>query len=361
MIGQDDLRAAVGAGLLSEGQAASLMQLAADRGDARRAAPAGEEPFALFRGFNEIFIVVGLAILATGWIGVWTMIATASGDFRAAWMAAGIATAAVILLLSEYFIRRRRMVAPAIALATAFAVDAAGFWLLFRNSVTLLGGIDFGLAALPLALTAGTIALYWWRYRVPFAMALLATSIFGFVIVTLSAASGQAATFRDLFLLSAAGPLAWGTLILGLGLFAVAMRFDMSDPHRMTLRAANGFWLHIVAAPAIVNTVALTLIDAGTGPARLALAVLLGIIAVIAVVIDRRSFLISAVGYVVVLVSQVSGGDGFAPTVLLLGAALVGLGAGWQRIRGALLGPVPAGLKDRLPPSTPASTSGAEP
>jgi hypothetical protein len=27
------------------------------------------------------------------------------------------------------------------------------------------------------------------------------------------------------------------------------MAFDMSDPHRVTRRAAQGFWLHVVARP----------------------------------------------------------------------------------------------------------------
>ena len=70
MIDTDDIRASVAAGLLTEGQAASLTALAHSRKGAREGLDPGDEPFELFRGFNEIFIMVGLVILSTGWAGV---------------------------------------------------------------------------------------------------------------------------------------------------------------------------------------------------------------------------------------------------------------------------------------------------
>ena len=70
MIDTDDIRAAVGSGLLTEGQAASLTALAHSRKGAREDLQPGDEPFELFRGFNEIFIMVGLIILGAGWAGV---------------------------------------------------------------------------------------------------------------------------------------------------------------------------------------------------------------------------------------------------------------------------------------------------
>lgn len=351
MITRDDLKAAVQAGHLSEAQAADLIGLADARVHARDTALSREEPFELFRGFNEIFIVVGLSILATGWLGVWALIAGTSNGFGTVWAVASVATAAVIALLSEYFIRRRRMVAPAIVLSIGWALNALWFWVLRFDGVSLLNGVDLDVIALPLGLTALTVAMFWWRYRVPFAMALMAAAAFGVVLSVLGAASGQSASVADIFLLSAGGPFAWGTLLFGLALFALAMRFDMSDPHRMTLRAANGFWLHVIAAPAIVNTVALTLLRSDNGLAQPALVVVLVCVALVAVVIDRRSFLISAVGYTVAVISAASDGTNAAVAVLVLGAGLVGLGAGWQTVRARLMGGVPPRLRDRLPPS----------
>lgn len=352
MITRDDLRAAVAAGHLSEAQAGALVALADARLNARTGAAAADEPFELFRGFNEVFIVVGLVILGAGWLGSWALVAGTSNGFGPVWATAAVATAAVIALLSEYFVRRRRMDAPAIALAVAWAATALWFWITRFDALTLFGGIDpQGLVA-PLALTTATVAAFWWRYRVPFAMALMAASGFGLVISGLAAASGRAASLSEMFLLSGSGPFAWGTLVFGLALFGLAMRFDMSDPHRMTLRSANGFWLHVAAAPAIVNTIALSLLAVGSGPALAALAVVLAALAAVAIAIDRRSFLISAVGYVVALLSQTAdGASGGAVAVLALGAGVVALGAGWQRVRRPLLGLLPQLWRDRLPPS----------
>ena len=106
MIGRDDLKAAVGSGLLSEKQAAGLIALSDSRRGARENLAPGDEPFELFKGFNEIFIVIGLIILAFGWSGG---VALALGDEsvdlkRYAILVAG-AGAVMLWLLSEYFVR----------------------------------------------------------------------------------------------------------------------------------------------------------------------------------------------------------------------------------------------------------------
>ncbi len=111
--------------------------------------------------------------------------------------------------------------------------------------------------------------------------------------------------------MSADGPFALLTIALGLIGLIIALGFDISDPHRVTRRAASGFWLHVIAAPAIVNTVALTLFDGGTVAAQLMLAGFLGLMALFAVVIDRRSFLVAGVGYVVALAVTVAEGQAF--------------------------------------------------
>ncbi len=65
----DDLRAAVSAGLITEIQAASLSKLADERRGYRAASAQIDEPFELLKGFNEIFIVVGLlAIIAATYV-----------------------------------------------------------------------------------------------------------------------------------------------------------------------------------------------------------------------------------------------------------------------------------------------------
>ena len=66
----DDLRAAVQNGTITEAQAAGIIALSDARRGARENLSGLDEPFELFKGFNEIFIVVGLSILYAGWSGL---------------------------------------------------------------------------------------------------------------------------------------------------------------------------------------------------------------------------------------------------------------------------------------------------
>lgn len=350
MIDRDDLRAAVGAGIVTEAQAASLAGLADSRRGARSDLAIGDEPFELFKGFNEIFIVIGLIILSVGWAAVVGIsygsqisnpqqVAVTYGGFGAV----------ILWLLSEYFVRKRRMVAPAIALSILFALNAATALTGYFAQPFMVAQEDY--SSLPWPFALGTLALlvYWFRFRVPFAMAMIAVGLFIVAILLAATSQGTPQSPSDLFLLSAGGPFAWITLLLGFAVFAVAMFFDMSDPHRVTRRSANGFWLHVVAAPALVNTIALSLLERD---ANVALFGVMMIFALVAIVIDRRSFLIAAIGYIVVLAGTIFDGEGAAMTVLILGVVLLLLGAFWEKIRARLLRLMPRFVPlHRLPPS----------
>ncbi|MFK7878860.1 hypothetical protein [Roseobacter sp.] len=353
MIDRDDLRASVSAGIVTEAQAAALISLAHSRSGARENLAPGDEPFELFKGFNEIFIVVGLIILAMGWVGIVTFSMTFDPlSLRNTLIFSGVFAAASLWILSEYFVRRRRMVAPAIALSIMFAINAAyGFAGAFSEIFMVAQGDN---SSLPRPLIFATLALfiYWWRFRVPFALALIAIAGFGVAILIAGNSRGSPNSIEALFLLSAGGPFAWITLAVGIFVFSIAMWFDMSDPHRVTRRAANGFWLHVVAAPALVNTIALTLLDSDQAWSNAALVAVLTLFALVAIVIDRRSFLIAAIGYTVILTAAIFEGDGAVFTVFFLGVVLLFLGARWERIRGRLLTFLPGFIPlHRLPPS----------
>ena len=350
MMDRDDLRAAVGAGIVTEGQAASLTSLADSRRGARTDLAVGDEPFELFKGFNEVFIVVGLLILAMGWAGVVGVAYAAEiTNPQQAAMLYGSIGALIIWAMSEYFIRRRRMVGPAIALSILFTGNAAIGLTAYFAQPFMVAQQDYASLPLPFILGTAAIGVFWYRFRVPFAMAMIAVGFFIVAILMAATSQGTPQDPSDLFLLSAGGPFAWITLVLGLLVFAVAMAFDMSDPHRVTRRSANGFWLHVVAAPALVNTLALTLLDRN---AHWALLGVMLIFALVAIVIDRRSFLIAAIGYIVALASTVFDGETTALTVLILGIILLLLGAFWEKFRARLLRLMPRFVPlHRLPPS----------
>ena len=350
MMDRDDLRAAVGAGIVTEAQAASLASLADSRRGARTDLAGGDEPFELFKGFNEVFIVVGLLILAMGWAGVVGVAYAAEiTNPQQAAMLYGSIGALIIWAMSEYFIRRRRMVGPAIALSLLFTGNAAIGLTAYFAQPFMVAQQDYASLPLPFILGTAAIGVFWYRFRVPLAMAMIAVGFFIVAILMAATSQGTPQDSSDLFLLSAGGPFAWITLVLGLLVFAAAMAFDMSDPHRVTRRSANGFWLHVVAAPALVNTLALTLLDRD---AHWALLGVMLIFALVAIVIDRRSFLIAAIGYIVALASTVFDGETTALTVLVLGIILLLLGAFWEKFRARLLRLMPRFVPlHRLPPS----------
>ena len=119
--------------------------------------------------------------------------------------------------------------------------------------------------------------------------------------------------------------------------------------------SATGFWLHILAAPALVNTLALTAYNTGAVAGNILLAVALAVVTVLALVIDRRSFLTAGIGYLGVLLAWAIGaGDSvasFAGLLIALGAFLTFMGAKWTELRARLMRTLPDFRgKDRLPP-----------
>lgn len=355
MIEEADLRAAVGAGVLTEKQAAGLTAMAHSRRGAREDLSRGDEPFELFRGFNEIFIMVGLVILATGWVGVVSWyVADRLEIWQTALLWISTASAAFIWLMSEYFIRHRRMIGPAILLTLLFTAAVAfgfGNWL---AQFFMIAQQDYASLIWPCLLTVAGVLVFWLRFKVPFALAVVALGLFATALLAAATRSGTPESFRDIFVFSAEGSFAWITLALGLATFAVAMMFDGSDPYRVTRRASQGFWLHLVASPMIVNTVALSLLSTAGGTTSTLFAVM-AVFAVIAVVIDRRSFLLAAIAYVVGVITTlypVTEGRNFGWLILSLGVFLVLLGAFWAPIRAAILRALPLGrLRAYLPPA----------
>jgi hypothetical protein len=346
-ITRDDIRAAVGAGMLTEAQAASLVVLAERRAGVRAHMDGLDEPFELFKGFNEIFIVVGLTILYLGFAGVtgMTLLGTTQGFILG--MVYAVVGMGCVIGLARYFTLKRRMVAPSIALSIMFGLLAAQFGFSFAAMLDMHTPGTLTLAA---GLSALFLAGYYLLFRVPFTVALIAISVFATTFGLATLGGNFPDSPRDIFLLSADGPFAVLTILLGLGGLIIALGFDMSDPHRVTRRAASGFWLHVIAAPAIVNTVALTLFDGGTVTAQLVLTAFLALMALFAVVIDRRSFLVAGVGYVVALAITVAEGQAFF-VILMLGAGLVLLGAQWEVLRRRVMRALPRFPgKDRLPP-----------
>ncbi len=345
MLTQDDLRAAVAKGILTEVQTAQLIGFAEARRAAKAAVTPVEEPFVLFKGFNEIFVVVGLTILFTGWTGVAVLFGlNMQAPAGTMTVLLSLVTLGGLAVTAQYFTLKRRMIAPSIALSIMTLLTAVVLGLAL---IGIGGAFDVMLVAV---VVATIMSAFYTVFRVPFAAALIAGAVFVAVWTGLTAAGVLGGNAAEVLMISESGPLSLMTVLFGLLVFAVAMRLDLSDPMRVSTRSATAFWLHIVAAPAIVNTVALNLLKSGGLGGQAGLVAFLLVIAVVAIVIDRRSFLVSGAGYSVILATTVFDG-GAAYAVLMLGLILVLLGAQWDWLRGRIMAALPEFPgKSNLPP-----------
>ncbi|MFC3088833.1 hypothetical protein [Tabrizicola soli] len=344
----EDLRAAVAAGILTEAQAASLTALANNRQGRRAALPAEDEPFEFFRGFSEIFISIGLVILLSGVAALLTVF----GGFALLTLVP-LATAGIAWWWAGYFTLRRRMTLPSMVLATAYGTGIVifAFSLLARS-----GFDDRAIAIAGFSLSAAAMILWYRHFRLPFSAFLAGGAILGAVYSLTASASNLvglvgAGGYRALFDLGESPAFATATLVFGIGAFLVGMWFDTRDPHRLGRHSATAFWCHLLAAPALVNTVAMTLLNGG-GIGFLAIA--LALVTLLALVIDRRSFLTAAIAYIAIVIGWVmgeGGGTSWIFVLLLLGAFITAIGTWWVQLRAVVMRALPDFPgKSSLPP-----------
>jgi len=346
----EDLRAAVAAGILDEAAAARLKALVDERTGKRSAMPAEDEPFEFFRGFSEIFISIGLVILLSG---VAAMLAWFGGFGLL--VAVPLITSAIAWWWAGYFTLKRRMTLPSMVLATAYGAGV----LIFAFTLLVQGNLDDRMVAV-LAFALGAVAMVLWyrRFRLPFSAFLTGGMVLGAIYAMTASAANLTGLmmggggYNAIFDLHESPAFASATLIFGIGMFLVGMWFDTRDPHRLGRHSATAFWCHLMAAPALVNTVAVTLLNSKGGVGLLAVALLA--ITLLALVIDRRSFLTAAIAYIALVISWVmGGGDGtqWIFILILLGALITAIGTWWVQLRAATMRALPNFPgKARLPP-----------
>src|SRR3546814_9663822 len=147
-------------------------------------------------------------------------------------------------------------------------------------------------------------------------------------------------------------------LVAGLGVFALAMWWDRSDRVRQTRRSDVAFWLHLLAAPMIAHPIFFLLgVTQGDDISSVAAVMVIGIyiaFGLVALAIDRRALLVSALAYVLFALTQLFQTFGavelnVALTAFVIGSALLLLSAFWQNARAVVVGMLPAHLADQLP------------
>jgi hypothetical protein len=349
----DDIRAAVAAGVLTEAQAAQVIAGAQNRQGFRAHMPDEDEPFELFRGFSEIFVTVGLALLTSGIVGLSLILGNP--------VLLPLVSAGLSILFARYFTLKRRMTLPSIFLAGTF-----GFSVFVFVAILIFGPASHigQRSLLTFLVTGGALIVYFRTFRVPFVMFLtglcgigIAYSLTGILLPEAVIREGLETGLSDFLDLGRSPILAMTLLAFGLVAFGGAMTFDLRDPHRISRHAASAFWLHILAAPAIVNVVAVSLLGIGGGLGYLLAAAALALITVAALIIDRRSFLTAGIVYIGVILTwaitstNVNETWGVVWTLLLMGAFITWLGAWWVQMRARLMRALPDfPFKSQLPP-----------
>lgn len=351
MYSQEDLNSAVAAGAISSDAANALRAHVAAQRDA---VPADAEHFRLITGFNDIFVSIGAVIQL--------MTMAAIGD--AIWTnnngpspASGLLVAATAWLLAGFFTAKRRMALPSIILLLGFV---GGVFAGLLGLAITIAGIDDGtgnetlamvLIAVSGLITAGAAWLHWRRFMVPITIAAGTAAIAGTVIALIVAAMGPNNPNIETIILSL-------VFAAGLVIFGFAMRWDMTDPRRETRRSDVAFWLHLLAAPMIAHPIFALLgvtdgdnIGAAAAVGVLAVYIVFGIVAL---AVDRRALLVSALAYVLIALTFLFREFGavelnFALTALVIGSALLTLSALWTPIRRTVVSGLPGNMQQRLP------------
>jgi hypothetical protein len=395
MADRSDLEAAAAAGVINAEQVTPLHEFLVSRALSLPAAatiPAlpGEENLRFIRNFHDVFLAIGILLLAGGIaISIGTIVAGSASPEQGTMMTGALCAGAVAVmwLLGEFFARRRRLFLPAIAIVltmTLFAIVA---------SATLYAGAVLGehfesnpvdLESIPPELRIGillamglaviTPLAFYLRFRLPFSLGLVGGGAASFVIVAGLIANYEV-TVRTLPALF---------LVLGSLLFLAGVAFDARDPERATRYSDNGFWLHFAAAPLILNgafgLIGQALNGGDTGSAGMIVAagsdqggavaaqavatlVVIFVLGAISLLINRRALIVSALLTAGIAIGALLNAAGLgagalaAATLITLGAFVLILGAGWHSVRRVLLGWVkPNGVWARIfPPEQPAA------
>lgn len=361
------LARAVTEGIISADQRDKLVALERDEASAASQAlndqPVRDEAPRFFRSFNDLFIGLGVAILGFALNYGAELI---SGGSEANKVFAMLGGAALFWLLAEWITGIRRINFPSIVILL--------FFIFFLGDALRLGWEQFMLQGRILSdtsdvvqargvvlisfLMTGAMALYFWRFRLPFSVLTLAGTLAVSLVALMMYVFGQQAILPA---------LRWIVLAIGLMIFAAAMWFDTQDPERHQRTSDHGFWLHLLAAPIITHSVLWSSLQPliteqtdASANANLMVVVVLGlfvIFSIVALIIDRRALLISSLGYAatalgyIIYKFDVEGNVALVITMLLIASLILTLGTGWYRLRRGVFAVLPNfAFFKKLPP-----------
>ncbi len=362
MLNKTDLANAVSEGIITGEQAEQLNAFskrihANDDSPRFQELETRDEPFRLLRGFRDIFIALGILFLSIG-ATVLNFAITGNAlketvERSLVEFMTGAVGAAILLIIgiiiAEIVTRKLRLPLSSLILSLAIALWAGLFGMqisapaasLLTQSAVQLKSISLVLFFLSAFIG---ISLFYVRYRLPFVMLVVAATLVGLGLSIIKSIFLDLETYDLRFVIGG----------LGFIVFLFAMNFDLKDRLRLTRLSENAFWLHLLAAPLMIHSILATSSwDQISIPLILAVFTILTLIALI---IDRRAFLVSSLLYMAGAFTQIVKALGldsslqFAVPILFIGLLVVVLGIGWSPLRRLIMTIVPSAIANRVPP-----------
>lgn len=361
---QDALNSAAGEGIITAEQAERLAPFLLSRstGNAGRLpadqaavlddallAEESEQP-RFVRGFHDILITIGVVVALAG-----------------LWGLGGLFTVLpAIIILAEILIRRQRLALPAVVLTLAL-IQWIGVFAMMIFELVPDGFNNLTRALFALPIFAAVLAAFYWRYRVPLALAATLLSLFllamDIVLVLLAKLLGSADIIAEHTVLAAIV-----FLVSALGVFGAAMSYDIADPARKSRLSDVAFWLHLAAAPALLYAMLSFIFlrnvsgnwwgDATSPGDAAAVLLIVVVFMIVGLIIDRRAFVTSgllSLGLAIWTILQRGGialGDYSSVTILAVGVVVLLIGIFWQALRRAIVSMLPSAVTSRLHPVT---------
>jgi hypothetical protein len=353
MYSNEDIDAAVKAGVLSHESARAFRSFAESQ---RVGSHVDEEHLRLVSGFNDIFIVIaGLLLLVATYQITKELVAT--------W-ASGVIPAVFAWFLAEYFVRKQRMSLPGIVFLCAFVAGLffTGSFVVTALDETLkskglvVNGLEstFGTGSrsslmimLSALLAAVGTGLHWMRFKVPLAPAMGLGALLILIIFSI-----------NYFIPVADQYFTYYVLVGGVIAFALAMYWDRQDPSRMSRQSDTAFWLHLLAAPALVHPI-FSMVHVFDGEVTTlkvyAVITLYIVMGIVSLAIDRRALMVSSLIYVIYTFSTVfknlsTISLGFSYASLFIGFGLLLLSVFWHPCRRFIFRAIPKSIQSYLAP-----------
>ena len=367
MLNKTDLANAVSEGIITGEQAEQLNAFskrihANDDSPRFQELETRDEPFRLLRGFRDIFIALGIMFLSIGatvlnFAITGNALSFSNNDINTQrslieFMSGAVGAAILLIVgivIAEIVTRKLRLPLSSLILSLAIALWAGLFGMqisapaasLLTQSAVQLKSISLVLFFLSAFIG---ISLFYVRYRLPFVMLVVAATLVGLGLSIIKSIFLDLETYDLRFVIGG----------LGFIVFLFAMNFDLKDRLRLTRLSENAFWLHLLAAPLMIHSILATSSwDQISIPLILAVFTILTLIALI---IDRRAFLVSSLLYMAGAFTQIVKALGldsslqFAVPILFIGLLVVVLGIGWSPLRRLIMTIVPSAIANRVPP-----------